>query len=161
MTFVDGELLFDRQADIARRPQLEAERKALEAAEANRAPAQGGAPPRTAHADSTRVHRRRRHSGPAGGQPAMKSTKRLANLLAAFALCMLCSSAVGAQDPDRTDPSMTNTPAPAYVIRNARVVTVSGADIDNATVVIANGRIAAVGASARRPRARRRLTGVA
>ena len=46
LTFVDGELLFDRQADIARRPALEAERKALEAAEANRAPAQGGAPPR-------------------------------------------------------------------------------------------------------------------
>jgi imidazolonepropionase-like amidohydrolase len=46
MTFVDGELLFDRQADIARRPQLEAERKQLEAAEANRAPAQGGTPPR-------------------------------------------------------------------------------------------------------------------
>jgi imidazolonepropionase-like amidohydrolase len=47
MTFVDGELLFDRQADIARRPALEAERKALEAADANRAPAQGGTPPRT------------------------------------------------------------------------------------------------------------------
>ena len=46
MTFVDGELLFDRQADIARRPQLEAERKTLEASEANRAPAQGAAPPR-------------------------------------------------------------------------------------------------------------------
>ena len=46
-TFVDGELLFDRAADIARRPALEAERKALEAAEANRAPAQGGTPPRT------------------------------------------------------------------------------------------------------------------
>ena len=46
MTFVDGELLFDRQADIARRPQLEAERKQLEAAEANRGPAQGGAPAR-------------------------------------------------------------------------------------------------------------------
>jgi hypothetical protein len=46
MTFVDGELLFDRQADIARRPRLEAERKALEAAESNRAPAQGGTPPR-------------------------------------------------------------------------------------------------------------------
>jgi len=45
-TFVDGELLFDRQADIARRPQLEAERKALEQAEANKAPAQGGGPPR-------------------------------------------------------------------------------------------------------------------
>jgi imidazolonepropionase-like amidohydrolase len=47
MTFVDGELLFDRQADITRRPQLEAERKALEAVEANRAPALGGATPRT------------------------------------------------------------------------------------------------------------------
>jgi imidazolonepropionase-like amidohydrolase len=46
MTFVDGELLFDRQADIARRPQLEAERRQLEQAEANRAPAQGGAAPR-------------------------------------------------------------------------------------------------------------------
>jgi adenine deaminase len=45
-TFVDGELLFDRAADIARRPALEAERKALEAAESNRAPAQGGTPPR-------------------------------------------------------------------------------------------------------------------
>src|SRR5215210_2471580 len=45
-TFVDGELLFDRQADIARRPALEAERKQLEQADANKAPAQGGAPPR-------------------------------------------------------------------------------------------------------------------
>jgi imidazolonepropionase-like amidohydrolase len=44
-TFVDGELLFDRQADIARRTQMEAERKALEAAEANR-PSPGGGPPR-------------------------------------------------------------------------------------------------------------------
>ncbi|HYH86569.1 MAG TPA: amidohydrolase family protein [Pyrinomonadaceae bacterium] len=46
LTFVDGELLFDRQADIARRPQLEAERKTLEQADANKAPAQGGTPPR-------------------------------------------------------------------------------------------------------------------
>lgn len=45
-TFVDGELLFDRQADIARRPQLEAERKTLEQAEANKAPAQSATPPR-------------------------------------------------------------------------------------------------------------------
>ena len=46
-TFVDGELLFDRQADIARRQQLEAERKTLEASDANKPPAQGGGPPRT------------------------------------------------------------------------------------------------------------------
>lgn len=45
-TFVDGELLFDRQADIARRPQIEAERKTLEQADANKPPAQGATPPR-------------------------------------------------------------------------------------------------------------------
>lgn len=45
-TFVDGEMLFDRKADIARRPQLEAERKTLEQSDANKAPAQGGTPPR-------------------------------------------------------------------------------------------------------------------
>lgn len=46
LTFVDGELLFDRQADIARRPALEAERRQLEQADVNRPPAQGGTPPR-------------------------------------------------------------------------------------------------------------------
>jgi imidazolonepropionase-like amidohydrolase len=47
-TFVDGEIFFDRQQDLARRPQLEAERRQLEQAEANRAPAQAApsAPPR-------------------------------------------------------------------------------------------------------------------
>ncbi len=45
-TFVDGELLFDREQDIARRPQLEAERKVLEQADANKPPAQGATPAR-------------------------------------------------------------------------------------------------------------------
>lgn len=44
-TFVDGELLFDRQTDIARRAALEAERKTLEAADPNK-PSPGGGPPR-------------------------------------------------------------------------------------------------------------------
>ncbi|MGZ5434596.1 MAG: amidohydrolase family protein [Pyrinomonadaceae bacterium] len=44
-TFVDGELVFDRQADIARRSQFDAERKTLEAADANK-PSPGGGPPR-------------------------------------------------------------------------------------------------------------------
>ena len=44
-TFVDGELLFDRQADIARRAQMDAERKTLEAADPNK-PSPGGSPPR-------------------------------------------------------------------------------------------------------------------
>ncbi|HEV2860020.1 MAG TPA: amidohydrolase family protein [Pyrinomonadaceae bacterium] len=59
--------------------------------------------------------------------------------------------AVRAQDTDRPDPKMSGEPLGTYVIRNAHVVTVSGADIDNGTIVISNGRIASVGASAQVP----------
>ncbi len=52
-TFVDGEIFFDRQQDIARRAGLEAERKSLEQLEANRPPAQGAVPPRTPPARRT------------------------------------------------------------------------------------------------------------
>ena len=45
-TFVDGELLFDREQDIVRRSLLEAERKELEKAEVNKPPAQGATPAR-------------------------------------------------------------------------------------------------------------------
>lgn len=80
-------------------------------------------------------------------------TLRLSSLtgaLLAAVLCLLPTSlpVARAQDTDRTDASMTNTPLPTYVIRGARVVTVSGADIENATVVISGGRISAVGAGA-------------
>jgi imidazolonepropionase-like amidohydrolase len=44
-TFIDGEIFFDRQQDIARRAALERERAQLEQAEPNRPPAQGGASP--------------------------------------------------------------------------------------------------------------------
>jgi imidazolonepropionase-like amidohydrolase len=73
---------------------------------------------------------------------------------AALALALLAlplAPPLRAQDTDRTDASMTNTPAPTYVIRNARVVTVSGADIEGGTVVISGGRIAAVGAAVTAP----------
>jgi imidazolonepropionase-like amidohydrolase len=83
-------------------------------------------------------------------------TRRLSSLtgaLLAAALCALPASVkvARAQDTDRTDASMTNTPLPTYVIRGARVVTVSGADIENATLVITGGRISAVGAGASAP----------
>jgi imidazolonepropionase-like amidohydrolase len=44
-TFIDGKIFFDRQADTARRADLERERATLEKADPNRAPAQGGTPP--------------------------------------------------------------------------------------------------------------------
>ena len=43
-TFVDGEVFFDRQRDLARRAELEKERAALEQVEANRPPAGGASP---------------------------------------------------------------------------------------------------------------------
>jgi len=46
MTFVDGEVFFDREQDLARRPQADEERKRLEALDANR-PQAGGQQPRT------------------------------------------------------------------------------------------------------------------
>jgi imidazolonepropionase-like amidohydrolase len=44
-TLIDGEIFFDRQQDLARRPELERERAALEQAEPNRPPARGTPPP--------------------------------------------------------------------------------------------------------------------
>ncbi|HEX8890038.1 MAG TPA: amidohydrolase [Pyrinomonadaceae bacterium] len=44
-TFIDGEIFFDRQQDLARRTDILRERAQLEQAEPNRAPAQGTPPP--------------------------------------------------------------------------------------------------------------------
>jgi imidazolonepropionase-like amidohydrolase len=44
-TLIDGEVFFDRQQDLARRPELLKERAELEKAEPNRPPAKGGTPP--------------------------------------------------------------------------------------------------------------------
>jgi imidazolonepropionase-like amidohydrolase len=44
-TFIDGEIFFDRQQDLARRADILRERTQLEQAEPNRAPAQGTPPP--------------------------------------------------------------------------------------------------------------------
>lgn len=83
----------------------------------------------------------------------MKTTKRKAATLFILALLVSVPPAqqAHAQDTDRTDAQMTNTPAPTYVIRNARIVTISGADIENGTIVISGGRITAVGATASVP----------
>jgi imidazolonepropionase-like amidohydrolase len=89
----------------------------------------------------------------------MRFTQRFAGFVAALVFCALCCGAARAQDTDRPDPDMTNTPAPVYVIRNARVVTVTGADIDNATVVISGGRISAVGASVNAPAGAQEIDG--
>jgi len=46
-TFIDGDIFFDREQDLARRPELSKERAQLEQAEPNRPPAHGGQSPPT------------------------------------------------------------------------------------------------------------------
>src|SRR5918992_979985 len=74
-------------------------------------------------------------------------------------LTLVLSATAFAQDTDRVDPKLTNTPLPTYVIRNARIVTVIGSDIENGTLVISNGRIAAVGANATAPAGAQEIDG--
>lgn len=83
----------------------------------------------------------------------MKTIKRkvVALVLLALVVSVPLAQPARAQDTDRTDAQMTNTEAPTYVIRNAHIVTVSGAEIENGTVVISGGRITAVGATASAP----------
>jgi imidazolonepropionase-like amidohydrolase len=78
----------------------------------------------------------------------MKRTSTILSVL----LGLLCLNvAVLAQDTDRTDAQLANTPSPTYIIRNARIVTVTGADIENGALVINGGRITAVGANVTAP----------
>jgi imidazolonepropionase-like amidohydrolase len=73
-----------------------------------------------------------------------------------FCVLLICSVLLSvattyAQETDRIDAQLTNTPPPTYVIRNARIVTVSGADIENGSLVISGGRISSVGANVSAP----------
>ena len=80
------------------------------------------------------------------------TARRLATLFAfALLFSLPLSRHAQAQDADRPDPQMTDTPAPTYVIRGARIVTVSGAEIENGSIVVSQGRISAVGASVSAP----------
>ncbi|HEX8130687.1 MAG TPA: amidohydrolase family protein [Pyrinomonadaceae bacterium] len=69
--------------------------------------------------------------------------------VALAALLLLCvASPVSAQQASSTMGTqfMSGTPG-TFAIRNARIVTVSGADIEGGTIVVSDGKITAVGAS--------------
>ncbi|HEY1403243.1 MAG TPA: hypothetical protein VGB05_03885, partial [Pyrinomonadaceae bacterium] len=70
----------------------------------------------------------------------------------ALAALLLFSAATTAQQTSSTmgPQFMSGTPG-TFAIRNARIVTVSGADIENGTIVISDGKIAAVGANVNVP----------
>jgi imidazolonepropionase-like amidohydrolase len=89
------------------------------------------------------------------GSEAAKLSMKLS--LAIVCLVILVGSSfvvegVRAQQPANVTVQQTTTTATGvFVIRNARIVTVSGAEIENGTVVIRNGLIESVGASATAP----------
>jgi imidazolonepropionase-like amidohydrolase len=77
----------------------------------------------------------------------MRSKTRARAALAALSLLFSSAPGFAQNASSNMGPAyMSGTPG-TFAIRGARVVTAAGADIENGTVVIANGRIAAVGAS--------------
>ncbi len=78
------------------------------------------------------------------------TTVRVALLLLAAlysALWLALASRVQAQQIGSASAQTASTPPGTFIIRNARIVTVSGPEIENGTLVIRSGRIETVGAS--------------
>jgi imidazolonepropionase-like amidohydrolase len=85
------------------------------------------------------------------------ATLRMKLSLAVMCVVMLVVSSLAvsnvcAQQPSSVAAQQTTVGASGvYVIRNARIVTVSGPEIENGTIVVRDGQIEAVGASANAP----------
>ncbi len=71
------------------------------------------------------------------------ATKRLLILVVLFLVCLSPTSAQQIGNP--TTQQGVTPPRGIYAIRNARIVTVSGPDIENGTIVIRDGKIEALG----------------
>ena len=76
----------------------------------------------------------------------------VAKLALVMSICVICGQTVLAQQiGNPTAQQGVTPPRGVFAIRNARIVTVSGPDIENGTVVIRDGKIEAVGASVNVP----------
>ncbi len=83
-------------------------------------------------------------------RPVIKARARLTAFAVSAALLLTAFVNVSAQDI--VGPTSGDLGAPGiYVIRNARIVTVSGPDIENGALVISGGRITAIGANVTAP----------
>ncbi len=78
-----------------------------------------------------------------------------------FACVCLCgglsSGVLAQQDSSQRGPAFLSGTPGTFVIRNARIVTVSGVDIENGSVVIKDGRIEQVGARVKTPSGAREI----
>ncbi|HEY0408417.1 MAG TPA: amidohydrolase family protein [Pyrinomonadaceae bacterium] len=83
---------------------------------------------------------------------SMKIALRFTCMMMAGALLLLMTVQVRAQQQPAVVAAQGTSGAPGlYAIRNARIVTVSGAEIESGTIVIRNGRIESVGAGVEAP----------
>jgi imidazolonepropionase-like amidohydrolase len=83
------------------------------------------------------------------GEGVMKSVRRGVTL--ALATCAFAGIVAAQQIGNPTAQQGVMPARGTFVIRNARIVTVSGADIENGSVVIRDGKIEAVGVSVNAP----------
>lgn len=83
------------------------------------------------------------------GDAAMRLTRTI--IIFGFAMLALTAIASAQQIGNPTTQQGVLPARGTFVIRNARIVTVSGADIENGSVVIRDGKIAAVGATVNAP----------
>ena len=83
------------------------------------------------------------------GEGVMQKFRRA--IIVAFVTASLAVVVMGQQIGNPTAQQGVLPARGTFVIRNARIVTVSGADIENGSVVIRDGKIEAVGASVNAP----------
>ncbi|HKV33807.1 MAG TPA: amidohydrolase family protein [Pyrinomonadaceae bacterium] len=82
----------------------------------------------------------------------MKFLSKLAQLTLVMSICVICGQTLFAQQiGNPTTQQGVLPPRGVFAIRNARIVTVSGPDIENGTVVIRDGKIEVVGATVNVP----------
>ena len=81
-------------------------------------------------------------------------------LLPVFFLVLLLALTIAAQTGSSTTQQGVTPPRGTFVIRNARIVTVSGPDIENGSIVIRDGKIEAVGATVNAPAGALAINGV-
>jgi imidazolonepropionase-like amidohydrolase len=76
-----------------------------------------------------------------------RATKHFARLTAAILLAMLCSIAAIATPPNSSSQANADNEPSVYAITGAKIYTLAGAPIENGTVLIRDGKIAAAGAN--------------
>jgi len=83
---------------------------------------------------------------------ALRRLKALACLITLLAASLLIAIDAGAQQPaSLTVPQNVSPAAGFYLIRNARIVTVSGPEIEQGSILIRNGKIESVGTAVAAP----------